>query len=105
MFENMLAQELGNKSIVLMSLNHSNNNRVSNESLMPVWLEDESQRIGDLNIPHELWKTLRRSPVYFLDVPFEKRLERVVNEYGQSDKERLIDCILRIQKRSEERRV
>ena len=99
MFENMLAQELRNKSIVRRSPSQYVNDTATNGTTMPVWLEDESQRIGDLNIPHELWKTIRRSPVYFLDVPFEQRLGRVVNEYGQSDKGKLIDSILRIQKR------
>jgi tRNA 2-selenouridine synthase len=65
----------------------------------PIWLEDESQRIGDINIPHEFWKTIRESPVYFFDIPFEKRLRRIVEEYGNMDKEKLIDCITRIQKR------
>ena len=100
MFENFLAQELrekwaiGNKQLAncpelsQLTIDHSR-----------IWLEDESQRIGDINIPHELWKTIRQSPVYFFDIPFEKRLHRIVEEYGNMDREKLIDCIIRIQKR------
>jgi tRNA 2-selenouridine synthase len=64
-----------------------------------IWLEDESQRIGQVNIPHELWKTMRASPVYFLDIPFEERLKHIVEGYGQLDKQQMIDAISRIQSR------
>lgn len=96
MFENLLSCEL-RKSIVNghpvikdqphspLTIHHS-----------PVWLEDESQRIGLVNIPHELWKNMRESPVYFLDIPFEERLKHIVQEYGQLDPEKVADAILRI---------
>jgi tRNA 2-selenouridine synthase len=64
-----------------------------------IWLEDESQRIGQVNIPHELWKTMRASPVYFLDIPFEERLKHIVEGYGQLDKQQMIDAIGRIESR------
>ena len=86
MFENLLA-------IKLISTSADN-------SLPPrrktIWLEDESQRIGLINIPHELWKNMRQSPIYFLDIPFEERLKHIVQEYGQLDPEKLIDAIGRI---------
>lgn len=65
----------------------------------PIWLEDESQRIGTVNIPNELWNAMRKSPVYFLDIPFEKRLEHIVQEYGQLDREAVIAAIGRITKK------
>lgn len=64
-----------------------------------IWVEDESQRIGDLNMPIELWKCFRAKPLYFLSVGFEKRLEYVVHDYGKYSKEALINAIVRIQKR------
>lgn len=64
-----------------------------------IWLEDESQRVGHVNIPHELWKKMRASQVYFLDIPFEERLQYIVAGYGKKDKEKLINAIIRIQKR------
>jgi tRNA 2-selenouridine synthase len=104
MFDNILAQELRRKSMARKSINHYNyepaiNDSVTNDSMIAIWLEDESQRIGDVNIPHELWKTMRQSPIYFLDVPFEKRLDHIVKEYGSLDKEKLVNSIFRIQKR------
>lgn len=65
----------------------------------PIWLEDESNRIGSINLPQALWKTMRMSPVYFLDVPFEKRLEHITEEYGKFEKKELVGAVWRIQKR------
>lgn len=64
-----------------------------------IWIEDESQRIGLVNIPGALWERVRQSPVYFLEVPFEERLRHISQEYGSSDKERMISAIQRITKR------
>jgi len=61
-----------------------------------IWLEDESQRIGLVNIPNDFWKSMRQSPVYFLDIPFEERLKHIVQEYGRLDLEKLIEAIERI---------
>lgn len=82
MFENLLAMELQTLGV---------------ES--PVWIEDESQRIGRLNLPHSLWNTIRQCPVIFLDIPFEKRLAHIVAEYGSLDKDKLAEAIVRIAKR------
>jgi tRNA 2-selenouridine synthase len=64
-----------------------------------IWIEDESQRIGQLNIPHVLWNQLRAARIYFLEIDFEKRLEHIVQGYGKGDKEKLVNAIIRIQKR------
>lgn len=64
-----------------------------------IWIEDESQRIGRVNIPNAFWKTMRQSPVYFLDIPFEQRLDYLVNDYGLKSKEQLIECTQRLAKR------
>ena len=64
-----------------------------------IWMEDESQRIGLVNIPNDLWKTMRQSEICFLDIPFEERLEHLVDEYGQLEKEKMIEAIGRIRER------
>jgi tRNA 2-selenouridine synthase len=63
------------------------------------WLEDESQRIGVLNIPHPFWNTMRRKPVYFVEISFEERLKHIIDIYGNLHKESLLVSVLRIQKR------
>jgi tRNA 2-selenouridine synthase len=64
-----------------------------------IWLEDESQRIGNLQIPMPLWKTMRSSKVYFFEIPFEERLNYLTEEYGVQKKDELVTAIMRIQKR------
>lgn len=64
-----------------------------------VWIEDESQRIGSVNIPQNLWIQMRNSPVYFLDIPFDERLNYLVKTYGLLDQKELGEAIGRIQKR------
>lgn len=63
------------------------------------WLEDESQRIGSLNIPHGFWRYMRAKPVYFMDIPFEERLDHITKGYGAIEKEHLVNAIIRIKKR------
>jgi tRNA 2-selenouridine synthase len=65
----------------------------------PIWVEDESRRIGDINLPQQLWNNMRQAPLYFLDIPFEARLDYLVEEYGKHKQEALINSIVRIQKR------
>ncbi len=97
MFENILALELRLKSMVNGELSiKSDPHSPLTIHYSPTWLEDESQRIGQVNIPHELWKNMRQSPVYFLDIPFEERLKHIVQEYGQLDPEMVADAIGRI---------
>lgn len=81
MFENMLAMALRKKEP-----HH-------------FFMEDESQRIGVLHIPHVLWKTMRKKNISFIDLPFENRLQNVTEEYGGCDRQRLTISIERIQKR------
>lgn len=64
-----------------------------------IWLEDESQRIGNVNIPGGLFQQMRNSPLFFLDIPFEERLQQILKDYGSHSKEQIIATILRIRKR------
>ena len=82
MFENLLAAEL-----------------MKQEQKEIIFLEDESQRIGDTQLPMPLWDTIRKCPVYFLDIPFEERLDYLTEEYSRQPKDHLVNAIMRIQKR------
>ncbi|RYY39791.1 MAG: tRNA 2-selenouridine(34) synthase MnmH [Chitinophagaceae bacterium] len=64
-----------------------------------LWIEDESQRIGQVHLPHTLWATLQKAPISFVDIPFAQRLQHLVEEYGVLDKERLREAIVRITRR------
>jgi tRNA 2-selenouridine synthase len=91
MFENMLCMELVAKSALLGS-GAENHDRV-------IWLEDESQRIGNLNIPGAIWEKMRSAPIVFLEIPFEARLDHLEEEYGKCDQGKLIEAVERISKR------
>lgn len=99
MFENRLA-------LALADLAHSTTHEADSTTdarLMdqadPIWLEDESQRIGSVNIPTDLFRHIQTRPVYFLDIPFEKRLDHIVRGYGHFEKSKLAEAITRLQKR------
>lgn len=66
---------------------------------MPVWMEDESLSIGSVTIPEPLFSQLLRSPVLEIDVPFGKRVARLVDEYSAFSEESLISCVRRIEKK------
>lgn len=61
-----------------------------------VWIEDESNMIGTKVIPKAFFSKMRSSPVYFLDIPFEERLNYLVSEYGKFGIEELKEAINRI---------
>jgi tRNA 2-selenouridine synthase len=65
----------------------------------PVWVEAESQRLGNVNIPLPFLNTMLASPVFFLNIPFEKRLAHIVQGYGSYPKDRIVNGIMRIKKR------
>ncbi len=63
------------------------------------WIEDESQRIGTNMLPITFFKNIRNSICYFIDIPFEARLQFIVQAYGRFAIADLIAATLRIQKR------
>jgi len=83
MFENILAEKL----------------LEVNKKQKSIWIEDESQRIGTVLIPTPLFHLMRSSPCYFLTIPFEQRLNFIVEGYGSFDQKSLIEATIRIQKR------
>jgi tRNA 2-selenouridine synthase len=89
MFENMLAEKL---AIETEKINPESSTNC-------IFLEDESQRIGNLQIPMPLWYCMRKAPVFFVDIPFEERLKYLTEEYGVHDKTGLVNAVMRIQKR------
>jgi tRNA 2-selenouridine synthase len=82
MFENLLAEKLSLKN-----------------TEKTILLEDESQRIGNLNIPNVLWQKMKESDLIYLQIPFDERLKYLVEEYGKLPIDELKNAILRIQKR------
>ena len=97
MFENLLSQSL---LVARCSLQDGTDSGTNNgQRSTCIYIEDESQRIGNLQIPMPLWHTMRKSPVLYMDISFEARLDYITEDYGKQKKEMLKEAILRIQKR------
>jgi tRNA 2-selenouridine synthase len=64
-----------------------------------IWVEDESSSIGKCLIPRPFWKQLQSALLLELRVPEEKRVPKLLEEYGSLDKEFLVECTGRIRKR------
>jgi tRNA 2-selenouridine synthase len=71
----------------------------ANDPGVAIYVEDESQRIGAVNLPEALYQGIRRGEQYFLNVPFDARLDHITQEYGAYNTEALVNAVIRIKKR------
>lgn len=69
------------------------------EQAQPIWIENESRRIGLLNLTEIFYTRMQQAKIYTLLIPFEERLAFIVKEYGCFEREKLVNAIMRIQKR------
>lgn len=81
-FENLLAFELSKL-----------------DRMKTIWVEDESRLVGNKVIPEQFWIQMRNAKVIYLDIPFEQRVQYLLNEYGKFTSENLKEAINRITKR------
>lgn len=63
---------------------------------IPVILEDESQTIGYNKIPIGLWQQMKQATIIKLEVPFELRVQKLVDDYTTIDVEALKSCVIKI---------
>ncbi len=64
-----------------------------------IWLEDESRNIGKVSIPPELYIRTRNSIAIILETDREKRIQQLLDDYGNYPPTEIINCISRIEKR------
>ena len=64
-----------------------------------IWLEDESRNIGSCFIPMPLWQQMQVAPVTNVDIPKDKRVNRLVAEYAGIDHDLLVEATERIRRR------
>jgi tRNA 2-selenouridine synthase len=91
-FENKLA-------LVLSELAEKITMEPNGTSKNIIWIEDESQRIGNRTIPTIFFQQMRKKQVYFLNIPFDERLNFIDAQYGQFEKTALVNAVIRIKKR------
>lgn len=65
----------------------------------PLWIEDESQRIGSIYVPGDFFDQMKRQTVYFVDISRRERAKHLVETYSGLNPENLADSIRRIAKR------
>ncbi|MFW6347196.1 MAG: tRNA 2-selenouridine(34) synthase MnmH [Cyclonatronaceae bacterium] len=56
----------------------------------PIWLEDESFNIGKVNFPEPLFHQKQQAPVLRLQLPRQRRIQVLVDQYGRLSAEELI---------------
>jgi tRNA 2-selenouridine synthase len=64
-----------------------------------VVIENESASVGSVSVPEPLYRQMRKAPVVSISIPMEKRVIRLVAEYGVDDTEALIAAVGRIAKK------
>ncbi len=55
-----------------------------------IWIEDESIRIGNVNLPEGLFHQINSSEHILIETEIEERVEKLVEEYGRLPNEKLI---------------
>lgn len=64
-----------------------------------MWIENESERIGSVTIPHAFYQQMKEAPTIALQVPKEVRINECLNEYLNLGSKQLNIAIHRLQKR------
>jgi tRNA 2-selenouridine synthase len=59
-------------------------------------LEDESQTIGYNKIPIGLWHQMKQATIIKLEIPFELRVQKLVEDYTTVNVEALKSCVIKI---------
>jgi len=65
----------------------------------PIWIEDESRRIGSRTIPFDLFALKKRSTLFFLEIPFEKRIDKLMLSYGTFNNADLVNSTAKLGRR------
>jgi tRNA 2-selenouridine synthase len=71
----------------------------------PVWLEDESVRIGRLFIPTPLYNRMQQAPVIQVTSSLENRIQRLIRDYSMASPEVLTAIFTGLKKRLGEERM
>lgn len=98
MFENMLSYELWALRTAT-EMDNANRDAYSKIQQPEIWVEDESRNIGTVNIPVSFWLQIRCGKLYFLEIPFDARLDFITSVYGCFKKNDLVSAVVRIQKK------
>lgn len=48
---------------------------------LPLFIEDESRRVGAVSVPLELWQAMNTATLVVVEVPFEQRVQCIIKDY------------------------
>lgn len=65
----------------------------------PVWVEDESRKVGHVAIPDVFFERMQTSTIVMLDVPRDVRVQNLVHDYGRYATQELVAATERIRRR------
>lgn len=65
----------------------------------PIWIEDEGNRIGRVNVPETFHRQIQHAPAIFIDASIERRTQHLVDIYGDHSRDELAYSIEKIRKR------
>ena len=65
----------------------------------PVWVEYESNYLGRLQIPGSLMNEMSRGKLIVVDVPKERRIDRIVRTYSEYSIDKLLDAVAKIKRK------
>jgi len=69
------------------------------DSSLPVWVEDESRKIGSNQLPEDFYKKIRSAGLIFIHSGKDIRINRLIKDYSVYDPSALEESIQRISKR------
>jgi tRNA 2-selenouridine synthase len=69
------------------------------DPVTPVWIEDESRSIGNVNIPDPVYEQMSKAKAVKIEIPRETRVRRLAGEYSRIPKEELKASILKIREK------
>lgn len=70
------------------------------ESADYIVMEGESQKIGNLHIPDNIFRQMRDAAVIYIDTPVERRVEIIKNEYTRFDQhEKVLEIVFSLKNR------
>lgn len=69
------------------------------DSNQPIWVEDESRKIGRAVVNEAFYQQMRKATAVQIEVPREQRVERLCADYGSEAPEKLANAVTNISKR------
>jgi tRNA 2-selenouridine synthase len=65
---------------------------------LPLWIENESRKVGSLNVPNSIFDRMLISPLIEVVIPDDERVQRILGEYGKFSVVELRDNTIKLER-------